>query len=96
MTKIRESARGETCTFHLEGICSYNREQTVLCHGPHRDKGMGIKGPDTWAAYGCYPCHLVADNRAHVFWQTFNFWQTWFWAICETQQRFMNKGLMTK
>jgi hypothetical protein len=98
VSKIRASAKGETCTFKLPGICNFNPETVVLCHAPHPDKGMGIKGPDTWAAYGCSSCHdamegrngkpyMKGDIRAHVI---------WYEAIRETQRRLIAKGLMPK
>ena len=107
-TKIRQSARGEVCTFQLPGICNHDPETTTLCHAPHIDKGMGIKGPDTWAAYGCSACHDEMDRRTMLFfkgpghknlddnnemrWRIY----TWHNAICETQRRLIKKGLMPK
>jgi len=86
MSKIRQSAKGETCTFNLPGVCNHNPETTVLCHAPHPGKGMGIKGPDTWAAYGCSSCHDEMDGRTwngkqtrvtlHKWAQGFNDWPT--------------------
>ena len=100
MSKIRQSAKGETCTFMIPGVCNFNPETTVLCHAPHPDKGTGKKGPDTWAAYGCSACHDVMDNLGHKYWrhcfptvQTYNR-ANWFFAIRETQRRLIKKGLM--
>lgn len=102
MSKIRESARGETCTFRLPLICNGNPETTVLCHAPHPDKGMGLKGPDTWAAYGCSACHDAMDSRIPMMFdhdpRTGYVRATkeaiWFHAIRETQRRLIAKGLM--
>jgi hypothetical protein len=94
---IRDSARGETCTFMIAGVCNFGTETTVYCHGSHPDKGTGYKShpaSELWGAYGCYPCHLAADNRAHPMWQSLNFWQYWHDAIRETQRRLIAKGLL--
>jgi len=91
MSKIRQSAKGETCTFNLPGICNHNPETVVLCHAPHPDKGMGLKGPDTWAAYGCSDCHSAIDR--HVMFRD-QLTDAWFRAIRETQRRLIKKGLM--
>jgi len=103
MSKITESARGETCTFMLPGVCNFNPETTVLCHAPHPDKGMGIKGPDTWAAYGCSDCHSEMDGRTQEFFIDSDIFPravqtaaTWYAAIRDTQRRLIAKGLMPK
>jgi hypothetical protein len=95
MSKIRQSAKGETCTFNLPGICNHNPETVVLCHAPHPDKGMGKKGPDSWAAYGCSSCHDWVDGRTpRNVWP--NHFEMWLFAIRETQRRLIKKGLMPK
>jgi len=77
----------------------------VLCHAPHPDKGMGLKGPDTWAAYGCSACHDEMDGRTQIYfsgcamengflgaaWRRIEVWHE---AIRETQRRLIKKGLM--
>lgn len=66
MTPIRASAKDQDCTIRLPGICNQNPQTTVLCHSNQLadGKGMGIKAPDTCAAYGCSACHDVVDGRA--------------------------------
>jgi len=61
--KIRDSARGEECTFNIVGICNYNQETTVLCHLPDESNGMGRKPDDISSAYGCSSCHDAIDGR---------------------------------
>ena len=103
-SKIRQSAKGETCTFNLPCVCNHNPETVVLCHAPHPDKGMGIKGPDTWAAYGCSSCHDEMDGRTDAFFEypcvppnVVQIKETWWYkAIRETQRRLIKKGLMPK
>ena len=66
MTPIRKAARGQDCTINLLGVCNHANETTVLCHSNNLadGKGMGIKAPDTAAAFGCSACHDVLDGRA--------------------------------
>lgn len=66
MTPIRKSAKGEECTVNLPmGVCNFNTETTVLAHSNSLadGKGMGLKAPDTRAAYTCSSCHDVLDGR---------------------------------
>jgi hypothetical protein len=65
MTPIRRAAHGQDCTLQFPGICNHACETTVLCHSNYlRDgKGMGLKAPDTAAAFGCAACHDVLDGR---------------------------------
>lgn len=64
-TPIRKSAKGEECTIRLPLVCNYDPSTTVLCHSNLLEdgKGMGLKAPDTAAAYGCSACHDVVDGR---------------------------------
>jgi len=65
--KLRDSASGEECTFNVAGVCSYDKETTVLCHSGEQDdgKGVGKKGSDLFAAFGCSRCHSFYDNKAN-------------------------------
>jgi hypothetical protein len=65
-TPIRKSAKGEECTLRFPGVCNHRTDTTVLCHSNALadGKGMGLKAPDTAAAYGCHACHDVLDGRA--------------------------------
>lgn len=72
-TKLRNSARGEECTFQIPGVCNHNPETTVLAHLPSEWKGMGTKSPDWCAAFACSSCHESFDNR---------------WAISEVDMPF--------
>ena len=63
-TPIRRAARGQDCTLRL-AVCNFDPETTVLCHSNFLadGKGMGLKAPDTAAAFGCSVCHDVLDGR---------------------------------
>lgn len=65
MTPIRKAARNQECTLRFPG-CNYNTETTVLCHSNELSdgKGMGLKAPDTNAAFGCSSCHDMLDGRS--------------------------------
>lgn len=64
-TPIRRAARGQGCTLRLPGVCNFDPDTTVLCHSNFLadGKGMGLKAPDTAAAFGCAACHDVLDGR---------------------------------
>ncbi|QUI37537.2 DUF1364 domain-containing protein [Pectobacterium versatile] len=53
----------------ISGICNGNPETTVLCHLPSPTHGMGYKGDDFWAVYGCSSCHDVIDGRVSYDWR---------------------------
>lgn len=63
-TPIRRAARGQDCTLRL-AVCNFDHDTTVLCHSNFLadGKGMGLKAPDTAAAFGCSACHDVLDGR---------------------------------
>ncbi|MEQ9892073.1 nuclease domain-containing protein [Pectobacterium aroidearum] len=66
---LRESARGQTCTLQIPGICNGNPETTVLCHLPSPTHCMGYKGDDFRDVYGCSSCHDVIDGRVLYDWR---------------------------
>lgn len=65
MSKITESARGEQCHIRMPGICNFNPETTVWCHGNGSavGKGLWMKAHDILGAYGCFACHQVYDRQ---------------------------------
>ena len=66
LTKIQAAARGQECTLQFPRVCNGRTDTTVLCHSNQLQdgKGMGLKAPDTRAAFGCSACHDVLDGRA--------------------------------
>ena len=92
--KIRNSARGEDCTFHIVGLCNYNPETTVLCHLPSMDKGIGTKSDDICAAYGCSSCHDAIDRR--VINEEFEDHREWYMrrAMVRTWRRLIDMGMV--
>lgn len=61
--KLRDSARGQECTFRIVGVCNGNPETTILCHLPDESHGMAKKSDDFCAAFGCSSCHDAVDGR---------------------------------
>lgn len=61
---LRKLARGLDCQIRIPGICSWNRDETVLAHFRLAGvSGMGIKPPDLIGAHACNPCHLYVDTH---------------------------------
>lgn len=61
--KLRNSAKGQECTFQIPGICRYDPAYTVLCHIRDEWKGIGNKAADWSAAFGCDRCHAAIDHH---------------------------------
>ena len=63
-------------------------EATVFCHAPIRRfglGGMGMKVPDLFGYYGCSACHAHESDMG---------WDDILRAVCETQMRLLNAGLI--
>jgi hypothetical protein len=98
MTPIRRAARGQDCTIEIPGVCNCNPDTVVLCHDNRLSagKGMGLKAPDTEAAFGCSACHDVLDGRApRPAWLTMDLLLAGFErAKLRTHEILKQKGLM--
>jgi hypothetical protein len=62
-TKLRQSARGQACTFCIPAICNGNPETTVLAHIRDESKGLSNKANDYSAAFACSACHEHFDQN---------------------------------
>lgn len=92
--KLRDSARGEECTFQIAQVCRGRTDTVVLCHLPDESHGMGQKADDISAAFGCQDCHDALDGRT----------KTWFAAgekefymrraLVRTLRRWVERGLI--
>ena len=91
--KIRESARGESCTLRLP-CCNHNPETVVFCHINDGSKGMGRKPDDLSGVYACSSCHDMIDGRRPmtIDWQELP--QILFRALIETQRRLHAKEIL--
>lgn len=87
--KLRASARGRPCAFRIPGHCNFDDATTVLCHAPSRVQGMGSKGHDFNAAFGCSNCHEALDHRRVDHPERY-----WLPAIIETWTQWVLDGLI--
>lgn len=98
MTPIRRAARGQDCMIEIPGVCNHDPDTVVLCHSNElaAGKGMGLKAPDTEAAFGCSACHDVLDGRApRPEWLTMDMLLAGFErAKLRTHEILKRKGLM--
>lgn len=89
--KLRNSARGEQCTFQIPSVCRHDPERTVLAHIRDETKGMGNKARDWSAAFACDLCHDAIDqhrlSRADEFFYCLR-------ALQRTWQRWIDRGLI--
>jgi hypothetical protein len=97
-TPIRQSARGETCTLRLPGVCRGGTQTVVWAHSNRSadGKGGGLKARDDAGAYACYWCHMVYDRQHHrPASMTLAFVETQFTrAMRESRRRLQAKGLL--
>lgn len=64
MSKLRKSARGQSCTLRLPNVCNFNPETVVLAHIVTKgSSGMAMKSPDYMGCFSCSSCHDVIDKR---------------------------------
>jgi hypothetical protein len=64
-SKIRQSARHETCTLRLFRVCRPEPGNVVWAHSNHGEhgKGGGLKAEDQYGCYACFWCHGVYDRQ---------------------------------
>jgi len=87
--KITQSAKGNSCTFRIPGVCNHDNDTVVFCHAPSSMKGVGTKSDDFWGADGCRNCHSYVDSHSD-----FEMAHYWMPAIFETLRRRFDKGLI--
>ena len=91
---IRKSARGQSCTLRVPGVCTGDPNTTVACHV--QAPGMGImsgKQSDLHVIHGCSACHAVLDCRDRWADAAIG-WDDVLRALIETQNRLMQAGLI--
>jgi len=93
-SKLTKSARGRECTIRLHPYCNENTETTVFCHAPCEDKGMGIKSPDWWGAFGCSDCHDIVDGRRSVDINSSDIYHYHIQGVYRTLRIFIQEGLI--
>ena len=85
--KIRQSAKGESCTLRIPNVCNGNAETTVFAHLNTRFKGTGNKSPDIFGVYACSDCHSALDSNLVNKEDQLR-------ALTETQMKLYIKGLI--
>lgn len=84
--KIRDSARGETCSLRVSNYCR-DDETVVFAHLNSNYRGVGLKSPDLFGVYACYNCHTALDACRVVASEQLR-------ALQETQMKLYEKGLI--
>ncbi len=63
MSKVTASARGESCTLRIPGVCNFDNETTVFAHINGVRFGHGWAHKTKLGAYCCSKCHDCIDGR---------------------------------
>lgn len=92
MSKLRKSARGQSCFVRLPGVCNYNPETTVLAH--LGGAGIGRKHHDLFGAFACCDCHNHLDGRVKSIFTRDYLKQAHLEAMQRTQQWWIDNGLV--
>lgn len=90
--KILESAKGQSCTVRLPGICNFNEETTIPAH--LGGGGMGTKRDDLFIAYCCSSCHWVIDGHGQSSFTAEELAIYQYEAVFETQKILLDAGLI--
>lgn len=61
--KLRNSAKGQACTFQIPSVCNCDPSTTVLAHIRDETKGLSNKANDWSAAFACSACHDAIDQH---------------------------------
>lgn len=69
--ELRAFARQKQCLLQVPGVCNFDWETTVACHGnSHRfGKGTGRKADDCYMVWGCSCCHHWLDRKSDVLYE---------------------------
>jgi len=90
-SKLRNSARGQDCRFRIPGVCNGDPDTVVLCHAPSEFKGMGQKGHDYHAVFGCHACHEALDQHRLDRLDELEFWMR---GLLRTQAWWVANGFI--
>lgn len=92
--KIRNSARGKTCSLRLGGFGEHCNDETVVLAHIGRNRGVGYKCADYMAVYACASCHDIIDGRARSSFSKDQLNSEKLRALEETQGKLFDKGLL--
>ena len=91
--RITRSAQMRACTLRLSDG-THERSTVVFCHAPSASKGIGLKSPDWWGAYGCAECHDIVDGRTPHRLTDLEIARAWLRGIHETQRILFEEGIL--
>jgi len=96
MSKITQSAKGESCSIRLPSICNHNKETVVFAHinGVRFGHGMAQKVTDIHGAYACSNCHDAVDRRLKTNLSITDLKLAHYEGMIETQMKLIQKGLL--
>lgn len=87
MSKITESAKGESCSLRVSSSCTDEFGYVVLCHLNSNYRGTGIKSPDILSLYACSFCHKLLDESKVDYYEQQR-------GHFETLMKLLDKGLV--
>ena len=98
MSKITQSARGESCKVRIPNVCNHNSETTIFAHinGVRYGHGIAKKVTDILGADSCSSCHDVLDGRVKSEYTKEQLNLMHFEAMAETQLRLLADGLISE
>lgn len=100
---LREACEGAPCALRIgtfAGIPCSDFETVVGAHPPVFGKGTSTKVSDLYLINGCHSCHDLLDWERNPIGRKIRddypqaFWLQIVKAICETQARWIEKGLI--
>lgn len=91
--KYTKSAKGETCTVRIPGVCNHNPATVVFAH--INGGGMARKRSSIHGAYACSECHAFLDGGyAQFLWSRQMRDAEHLRAMLETQERMIKNGVL--
>lgn len=96
MTDLRKLARDRECTVRVPGTCRGGTETVVLAHIRLIGiSGSGLKAPDIFAAYCCFPCHMCCDGHDKSDWTVAERRLMLLEGMVRTQQILIDEGILS-
>ena len=92
MSKLRKSARDQSCQVRIPGYCNFDSSTVVLAH--LNGGGMGAKRPDWQGAFFCSACHDVIDGRVKSMWKKGEIRLWHLEGVIRTQEIWFADGLL--
>jgi len=91
-SKLRDSARGQSCQIRIYQVCNGDNSTTVLAH--LGGGGMGMKKNDIHGAYACSNCHDAVDGRLKTAYSANELKLSHYEGVERTQDIWLKSGLM--